>query len=495
MATKFIGRDGFCEIESLSAPRKKTIKLNTAQKTLRFTKRLAKYTVKEIKISLAKFRANENRKKLTVLNKERPAKVKNTSVLDKCYNADRRGNVEDFNVSVTKLISDVKHQNGRKYAHCAPTGSGKVQRIVKSKAMLASVSCLVAVMFSCLTVANALDTTALEQTSKTAKNISSADSITPLAITATTGAENYNIYSPLATADEVFSPMITTAALIVDGEMIGATSDYNALYSELDKVLADYRAEYDDETTTEFANDVEVVRGEYSDAEMMTAAELVNAAKDKFSISLSTDMFYTVSVDYETEYEYDDTQGTSYSETVTEGVDGEALVTLRTTFVDGVQTDCVQTDYEITTEPVSEVVVVGSNEDIVSYSASGTFVWPVPYTSTISSYYGYRWGTIHTGIDISDSGINGQAIVASDAGTVEWAGYDDSGYGNYVIIDHGNGYKTLYGHCSSVEVSAGESVSQGETIAYIGSTGNSTGPHLHFEIRTGKERLDPMLFL
>lgn len=493
MATKFIGTEGFKEIENLSATGKKPIKLNTFQKSLRFARRLAKFTVKEVKIRFAKSNAKRKQKNFTVLKKPKTEKIKNISVLDKCYNADRRGNVEDFDVSVTKLISDVKHQNGRKYAHCAPSNSNKVQKIVKNKAMLASVSCLVAVMFSCLTVANALDAPALAQTAEGTmiKNVDSVSS----ALTETPYSDDYAGYSLLATSDEVFSPMITTAALYVDGEMIGATSDYNALSDALDRVLAEYRAEYDDETTTEFANDVEIVKGDYSDAEMMTADELVEAAGDKFSISLSTDMFYTVAVDYETEYEYDDTQGTSYSEAVTEGVEGEASVTLRTTFVDGVQTDCVQTDYEITKEPVNEVIIMGSNENIVSYSASGTFGWPVPYTTAITSYYGYRWGTIHTGIDISDSGIDGQEIVASDAGTVEWAGYDDSGYGNYVIIDHGNGYKTLYGHCSSLAVSAGESVSKGETIAYVGSTGDSTGAHLHFEIRNADERLDPMQFL
>lgn len=118
------------------------------------------------------------------------------------------------------------------------------------------------------------------------------------------------------------------------------------------------------------------------------------------------------------------------------------------------------------------------------------------YTHNIVSYYGYRWGRLHSGIDISDDGIGGQDIVAADGGTVTWAGYDDSGYGNYVIIDHGNGYYSLYGHCSSLAVSQGDKVYKGQTVAYVGSTGDSTGDHLHFEIRRSEtDRLDPMEFL
>ena len=137
-----------------------------------------------------------------------------------------------------------------------------------------------------------------------------------------------------------------------------------------------------------------------------------------------------------------------------------------------------------------QVIVKGNGKKKANVSNKG-FMWPAPSVHSISSSYGYReGGEFHTGLDIADGNCYGATVVASKSGTVEWAGYDDSGYGNYVIINHGDGYKTLYGHCSSVSVSQGQNVTQGQTIAAIGSTGQSTGNHLHFEVRTGDERSD-----
>ena len=127
---------------------------------------------------------------------------------------------------------------------------------------------------------------------------------------------------------------------------------------------------------------------------------------------------------------------------------------------------------------------------------SGTFIWPVAASGTyVSSGYGSRWGTFHYGIDITGGGGNAP-IVAAAAGRVTIASNTCShnygknyncgcngGYGNYVVIDHGNGLLTDYGHMSRAIVSAGTYVQQGQTIGYMGSTGYSTGPHLHFEVR------------
>ncbi len=115
-----------------------------------------------------------------------------------------------------------------------------------------------------------------------------------------------------------------------------------------------------------------------------------------------------------------------------------------------------------------------------------------PISGTISSRYGSRWGATHTGLDIATSA--GTPIKAAAGGTVTYAGWKGS-YGNLVVVSHGNGVQTYYAHCSSILVSAGQSVSQGQTIAKVGSTGNSTGPHLHLEIRKNGTSLNPQNYL
>ena len=129
-----------------------------------------------------------------------------------------------------------------------------------------------------------------------------------------------------------------------------------------------------------------------------------------------------------------------------------------------------------------------------SVTGTGSFTWPCPSCTYITSRVGYRWHPVsgqwkyHSGLDIGAA--YGASIVAADGGTVTIAGVN-GGYGNCVMIDHGNGYYTLYGHMSSIAVSLGQTVSKGSTIGYVGSTGVSTGPHLHFEIRQGTTILDP----
>lgn len=127
---------------------------------------------------------------------------------------------------------------------------------------------------------------------------------------------------------------------------------------------------------------------------------------------------------------------------------------------------------------------------------TGQLGWPV--SGEITSPYGYRthpiWGTTiyHSGIDI---GVDeGTPVHAADGGTVVWSGWM-GGYGYAVVIDHGNGMSTLYGHNSDLAVSEGQDVGKGQVIAYAGSTGNSTGPHVHFEVRISGDPVDPMGYL
>jgi virulence factor Mce-like protein len=118
------------------------------------------------------------------------------------------------------------------------------------------------------------------------------------------------------------------------------------------------------------------------------------------------------------------------------------------------------------------------------------FIWPLD--GPITSPYGPRWGRMHTGIDID--GVTGEPVVASAEGTVVLAAYY-SGYGNAVIVDHGNGFSTLYGHLSSIDVETGDQVGQGQVVGAVGCTGNCTGDHLHFEIRIDGTPVDPLPYL
>lgn len=482
MNTKFIGLDGFNEIESLSVTKKRANiktckKLNTAQKTVRFIKRASVYFIKFIKAKV-----------LNIVAKKSDVKI---------------------NLSNTKDYSKISSKTS--------TGA---HSMLKSKAVLTALSCLVAVTLSCITVASALDFS-VDDTK--AQDISTSNEIKADDFLYESNSENgfndFNNADSISTADEAIVELTSDAytsitkalasenmqgscfGLYIDGKLIGATSDVTALNAQLKKVLVDYRQGYDSKTTTEFANDVKVKSGNFSEDEIMSVKDIMESAQDLFSISLSTDIVYNREIKYETQAEYDDTKSSSYKKTKTEGKNGEEKVTLRTTFIDGQQTDAVETDCEVIKKAVDEVVIIGtkgsgsSSSSNLNSSSSGSFSWPMPFTHNITSYYGERWGRLHSGVDISDGGIYGQPISASDSGTVIFAGNDNSGYGNYVIIDHGNGYKTLYGHCSSLAVSAGQSVSKGDTVGYVGSTGNSTGPHLHFEVRYGDNRLDPMQFV
>jgi murein DD-endopeptidase MepM/ murein hydrolase activator NlpD len=123
-------------------------------------------------------------------------------------------------------------------------------------------------------------------------------------------------------------------------------------------------------------------------------------------------------------------------------------------------------------------------------SSGSGFIWPV--NGVLTSGFGWRWGRMHEGIDIAVP--SGTPVVASAGGTVVVAGWM-GGYGNLVVVDHGGGIATAYGHNTSVAAAVGQSVGQGQVIAYSGSTGHSTGPHVHFEVRVNGAAVDPLGYL
>ncbi len=340
--------------------------------------------------------------------------------------------------------------------------------------------------------------------------------------------------------------------LFVDDRLIGAVRSEGDLTYVLDKFLEQYRLGKANEKLTLVGN-TETVSGLYATEKIMSAADFqdyisqtemvseVYTIRRNDSLSGIADRFdmteeriyqlnegfdgtlrsgstllvekeqpvlqvqsvvvnsYEKTIAYTTQTVKDSSQYTSYRKVTTPGKNGTQLVTEEIVYIDGVQVSKSVVSRETLEEPVTEVIVVGTKkQNTGSYTGpldvtgTGRFTWPVPSCKSVSSYYGYRWGRLHSGIDISGGGVYGKTIVAADKGTVTKIKYDSNGYGHYLIISHNNGYSTLYAHCSKILVSVGETVSKGQAVAKVGSTGRSTGPHLHFEIRVNGTAKNPM---
>jgi murein DD-endopeptidase MepM/ murein hydrolase activator NlpD len=181
-----------------------------------------------------------------------------------------------------------------------------------------------------------------------------------------------------------------------------------------------------------------------------------------------------------------------------QGADGSKTVTYSYVQENGKNLEKTVLEETITQKPVNQIVVKGPSRAPVSvaYSASrgsgkvSGLGWPL--RGRLNSYYGYRWGSFHTGLDID--GDKGDPFVAAADGKVVSAGWG-GGYGNMLVLDHGNGVVTRYAHATKLLVSAGQQVSKGQTIGLVGSTGNSTGSHLHFEVIVNGDTGNPLNYL
>ncbi len=155
--------------------------------------------------------------------------------------------------------------------------------------------------------------------------------------------------------------------------------------------------------------------------------------------------------------------------------------------------DAVQDQFDAIDDEIRELAAQSNGSFI-----GGNWRWPLPGYYSITSPYGYRVHPItgaykfHSGVDISGYKVYGAPIIASNTGTVSAVRYYSTGYGYYVMINHGGGWYTLYAHMSSIIVREGQTVTQGQTIGYVGSTGASTGAHLHFEIIKSGSTQNPL---
>lgn len=187
------------------------------------------------------------------------------------------------------------------------------------------------------------------------------------------------------------------------------------------------------------------------------------------------------------EYRTNDQMKSGEKKTIQEGKPGTQRLTYTVTKQNGYVLTEELTEKEILVEAVPTIIEKGTM--IVKGTGTGQFAYPVS-NYKISSKYGKRWGRLHAGVDFTGS----KTIKASDGGTVTFVG-TKSGYGKTIIIDHGNGFETLYGHLSSYSVSKGDKVDKGDSIGVMGNTGRSTGTHLHFEIHKNGSAVNPLSYL
>lgn len=217
----------------------------------------------------------------------------------------------------------------------------------------------------------------------------------------------------------------------------------------------------------------------------------VSAAVPYLSVKQTVTETYTEKISYGTTIEYSDSMYSGTSKIKSAGVYGSAKVTADVVYVNGVEQERTVLSYEVTKEPVNQIKLVGTKARPKTM-ATGHFIKPV--NGRTSSKYGNRpsLGDFHTGHDWAAP--KGTTIKASDGGKVIWSGWKGN-YGYLVIIDHENGYQTYYAHCSKLIVKKGERVYQGQKIAEVGTTGRSTGNHLHFEIRYNGKHQNPLKYV
>lgn len=206
-------------------------------------------------------------------------------------------------------------------------------------------------------------------------------------------------------------------------------------------------------------------------------------------LAVTREIYERQAIAHETTVEKSDTLNKGETEVKQEGQDGEATIHYTVTQQSGKQTAETIISKVVTTEAVTEIVLEGTKTPSVG---TGSLVWPT-VGGYVSSEQGQRWGKYHKGIDIARP--SNLSIKAADNGVVVEAGYNSGGYGNKVVINHNNGMKTVYAHMDSISVEVGQVVEAGTTIGVMGSTGNSTGVHLHFEVYKNGSLVNPLDYL
>lgn len=302
-----------------------------------------------------------------------------------------------------------------------------------------------------------------------------------------------------ALADQMISHsdgIVSAAVLSVDGQEVAAESDAAPVNQALESYLSDYKTANQIQSvelcTSVSVKEVYTLKSNY---------EALPCVSDYLAECEAPLPVQTVDTVVETEkiaYKTVKTESSAYTvgtEIVTQqGKAGVAEVTYKVAMTDGELTQKTKLSTKVLEEPVTRKVTVGTKRVIAAdKNGDAPMMWPVKRVarSYVSSYVGDGRG--HKGMDIAAPA--GTPIYAAEGGTVIYSGRDGSGYGNYIIIRHENGLKTLYAHCKALYVKKGDSVAAGESIAAVGNTGRSTGNHLHFEVRKNGEFLNPSNYI
>ncbi|MDD3613495.1 MAG: peptidoglycan DD-metalloendopeptidase family protein [Clostridia bacterium] len=218
--------------------------------------------------------------------------------------------------------------------------------------------------------------------------------------------------------------------------------------------------------------------------------------KSVISVATTELITYEVAIPYKTEYTTDSSLYTNQSRTTRNGQNGTTLVEAKVTKVNGIEDSREILKETVTKQPVSRIIAKGTKPiPLTTRSGGGTMVKPAK--GRYSSKYGDSrpGGRLHKGIDIAIPNGTGAPIYAAEAGRVIHASWGGSSYGNLIKIDHGSGAETRYAHLSGFAVSNGQTVKKGQLIGYMGNTGNSSGPHLHFEILIGGRNVNPLPYI
>lgn len=198
---------------------------------------------------------------------------------------------------------------------------------------------------------------------------------------------------------------------------------------------------------------------------------------------------YKENTPFEQKVEFSSSLYKDQSSIKVKGQYGEREIVAELVKINGIEDSRKVVSEKVIKEPKTQVLIKGTKE-LPPKKGTGTF--GMPTRGRLTSGFGQRWGRVHEGIDLAAP--IGTAVNAADGGVVIWVGTKGS-YGKFVMIDHGGGYVSAYGHLSKYYVSVGDKVYKGQKIAAVGNTGRSTGPHLHFEIRKNGSQVNPLKYL